>query len=494
MEMEYLSHDGNIRASLLGPHEFTEYNRHATALEAARSRNPDRWGRISGTLVIVLLAIIVASAIVFGITWQREVTRERLKQEDINALWQSYEEFVAEIGMIPRECECEGVNVTFPVEFADDEFALFDPDEPSRIMVFDLEQLSVGVNSPQSLFVQNSNGVVAYLSDIPEFPKTFTDDVFSVFSKNDASTRIVFDLSGAQSGNPTILRFQNGDGTVALLDDIEDPTDTTTFPQNQFEIRNAEDQTKKITFDVDTLVGIGSTSVVSIPDGEGVIAYLADFVRSEVFPDVDFLVFGSVDPLKTVRFDAMAAVSGIPTVMTIQDRSGTIAYQDQVLEFIDVDITEDRSFPDPDYEGAASLQELGVVQLKITMCGGGGNGRMVRDGDVRDSGGGGGAGGGFRDLFISNPADKYTHLNITIGAGGVGSVTTPCVAGGTTVVSAATLSPGTEPPLVLEGYGGACGGFPDSNDPSTTAAYGGCGGGSGGSPPGDREPGPAGDR
>lgn len=477
----------------LGPPGFNRYNKYKTTLEEKRARNPDRWGAVSGTMVILLLATILASSFVFGFNWNRLSNKERLTQNDIDALWQTYNGLVADIGDIVLTCDCEGVNITFPVEFSDAEFAIFDETDPSRIIVFDLEHLSADATSPQTVLVQNANGTVAYIDDIPVFPNTFTDDEFAVFSKNDASTRIAFDVSGVVSNAPVTLHFQNADGIVALLDDIEDPTDETTFPQNQFEVVHAQDTQKRFRFDVDTLVSEDSTRILTVPNDSGIVAYLSDFVRSEVFPEDVFVVFSAGNVTKRVLFDASDAVSGVPSVMTLQDRSGTIAYENQLIEFVDSDITEDRLFPHPDYEGGSTFEELGIVQVSITMCGGGGNGRMDRNVDLEDVGGGGGGGSGFRDLVITNPSDLYTHFIISIGEGGEGSASTPCVTGGSTTITGVTIDD-NDPPLELVGYGGGCGGDPIT-EPVPLAGkrnYGGCGAGNGGSPPGVREPGPAG--
>lgn len=467
-------------------------------MEAREAQNADRGGRMSGVMAIFLIALLVAGSIVFGITWQQLLKRDQLSQEDVDALWTTYNDLVAQFGEIPLDCECEGVNITFPVKFSDEEFALFDNTEPSRILVFDLEPLSAGVDPPQPIFVQNTNGTVAYVSDIPVFPTIFTDDEFAVFSKNDANTRIVFNASGIFPGTPVILTIQDSDGVVALLEDVVDPTDATKFPQNQFEIAHVGDTSKKFQFDVDSLLTLGSTTTLVVPDMSGTIAYLSDLTRSQVFPDNVFMIFSGGDAEKKLWFDASNAVSGIQTEMTIQDASGTMAYRDQLVEFFDVHITESRPFPSPlpQYEGFSTLEDMGVTQIMIWMCGGGGNGRMNRDSDGFLEGGGGGGGGGFRELTLIAPADRFASFSIGIGAGGEGSTSTPCVYGGTTSITGIPANVTDQEPWELLGYGGACGGFPRTDsitNANPPAEYGGCGAGSGGKPEGNRVPGEAGD-
>lgn len=403
---------------LMGPPGYNRFAEQQTAAAARQSYNIDRSGALSGFAVIGLLGILLASSLVFGMNWNTLVERSKSGgvQEAIEEMRATFENLTTTVNQIPTQCDCEGVNITFPREFFDGEFGLFDSNDTSRIAVFDVSDVSASGEIPHPLIVREKSGseTIAYLSEIPTFPVTFADDEFQIFSAAQVFTRIEFNCSEILSGVPTVLGVQDKNGTVAYLSNIEDPTNTTVFSQDFFDIVHANDASKRVVFDVDAMVPSGTTIVMTVPDGDGTIAYTQEILQNFQFPDDEFELYSDADDSKRVRFNASNAVENIPTVMTIQNVGGTIAYKDQLEEFQDASIDESRTFPHPDYEGVDNFQDLAATELSIWMC-------------------------GTLDLVIDTPSDNYDHFEIELG--GDGGFFSPCSSGNDTVI---TLHPADE--------------------------------------------------
>lgn len=462
------------------PRYYTEAMRRRRAQKQMEANNPDRYGRVSTAAIIIAFGLLIGAIAVFTYHWVRIANENGETREAIDALRVEFDVIEAFVANFTTDCNCTGVNITFPTEFADNNFTIFDGGDPSSLLQFNANNITAGFLRRQT--VQNVSGIVAYLSDIPTFPTVFLDSEFTIFNALDNSKKMMFNCSVISTGTTRIMTAQDQSGTIAYLADI--PVPTSVFEDDVFAVQNAVDNSKEVQLDV-SMVGSGFNVTMFIQDADGTIAFLDDIVDSNgTFSDLAFLIFHDLDPTAGAQFNVSANVSpGMTTVMTIQNSNGTIAYVDQASVYIDVTITSDRLFPSLAVEGESTLTDLGVTQLQIWMCGGGGGGGGSLD--STNSGGGGGSSSGVEKFFVDNAASFFSALNCTVGlggAGGTGSTTTPTngADGGTTSVIGIPL--GEESFLELFAYGGGGG---QSN------GTGGAGGGSGSAASGNN-PGAAG--
>lgn len=461
----------------LGPPVFTQRNQRHAALETFRSANPDRGGRISGILTIGLVAVLLAAAFSLGFLWVNmprhiRANEKRLAHEQVRVqVLQAYVDGTA----IP-ECNCTPVaEHDFPGGFADDEFQIFNADDSDKTLLIDVSAM---LSAPHTVAVQDGDGVVAYLSDIPTYPTAFADDEFELFNSGDLDKRVSFDLSGLDPSTLIELAIQPVGGTIAYLSDV--PTMSAVFQDDVFAIQHAAEQTREIQFDVPEL-GSGTTTItMAVQDADGVIAYEADLWQNrDEFSDAEFLIHAAGDTSALLQFDLAAVDAGSTVTMAVQNVSGTVAYTDDVPELQIAWITEDRSFPDPGIEGYANFSAMGVERVAISLCGGGGSGSaLIVEADGIEEYNGGGGGAGYYQFTIDDVATQYERFDITIGAGGTSSsISTLCTAstrGGATSLLGIP-APGSQytNALILTGFGGGC----TTEINLVGEFYGGCGAG-----------------
>lgn len=304
---------------------------------------------------------------------------------------------------------------TILTEFSEAVFAIRNSAVESKRLQIDLQQL--WFNEPtrtQTLQPQAVSGIVAFKHDISVFGN-FLDDTFTIFNEGAASKQVMFDASDAPPDSAVVLRVQNKPGTVLFLDQI-DP-EVPPFSDDVFRLQHSSDEDARLRFVLDGLI-----------------------------PDTPVTLYG-------------------------RSTSGTLAYLDDAPQIYEVMISTSRVFPHVDFEGVATLAELGsIIYIDISMCGGGGGGGAFVSPFV---GAGGGSGSGHERFPVLNPLSKFTNFDITIGAGGVGAPLSHGEDGGETKVVG--ISTGTSFYFELSGWGGGGGGRGTG-----LLAKGGCGGGSGG--------------
>lgn len=412
----------------------------------------------------------------------------------------------AQLIIPPDNCTVYVGNQTQPDEYPSDEFFVFSGGDSDLQIDFDTSQLTEGATV--FLQPQNTSGVVAYTEDVEGDFTTFLDSVFTLFNAADNDKEVRFGLDGLAPQSTVTLSPQATSGTIAYLSDV--PAQVTEFADDEFTLETFQsgDGTAAM-LDASALTA-NTTRVLTAQDADGTITYLANVTALvPVMLDSTLLIYHDASPTSKARFDLEGVPNATDVTLAFQDRSGTIAYRDDIpsIVFTEVDITESGTFPDVDREGFVTLQEGSVVQIEITMCGGGGAGvggcAAGGANDTRFQVGGGGAGGAIEGFLLRNVSDLYESLVITIGERGVAEpaptvegdhVTFEGGQGGNTVVEALRITPLADP-LELVAYGGQRGLGATGTEPDATY-YGGCGGGSGGRVPLDPasiEPAPGGD-
>jgi len=430
------------------------------------------WGAVMWTLtwflVMVLLAMLGVGTWRFIDQAQEYADRRSSLKEldaDILTLIDRIEDMAADI---PTSCGVNTGNMTQPMEYSDDEFQIFSFSDSSSGIVFDL----LGPGSNVTLSVQNTSGVIAYLEQIQSQSVTFIDDEFAVFNAADNNKVVMLDLSSLTDTTIQTLSIQDASGIIAYLSDV--PPVVTTFLDDEFAVLSVGDNSKVVMLDC-SVISMSTTQTMTVQDASGTIAYLTDVANFTGIPfaDDEFFVHADGDTNTRAMFDASVISTSTTVVMTIQDRSGVIAYLGEVLQVVEVFITESRQFPDIANEGVATLAELGkITLLEMSLCGGGGGSNGARPDDGINTGGG--AGGGFQDFKILNADERFEYFDVSLGTGG----TTTSVSSSTTVFGQSI----SDFYLELTGYGGGNG--------DVTTAIGGLvgGGGGGGGGPGFTNP------
>lgn len=437
------------------------------------------WGSFLAGLTF-LAFVLLAAWLGVGV-WRFAIeARDRgNKLDDLRRLSTDIDNLINEVlnVSIPSNCTFDPGNITEPNRYPDDEFLLFDDLDPTAQMQYNASQLSLG--QTVLLTSQNVSGTVAYLFNIEEQTATFQDDTFAVINDPDNTKVVMLDVSVVSAGFTRIMSVQNVSGVIAYLSDI--PTFPSVFLDSEFTVVNAADNSKRVMLNCSG-IGSGVTRIMTVQNKNGIIAYLSDLVNATgpPFADTDFRVFADGDPSADTRLDLSLVSTSTFVVMTVQDRSGTIAYLSDVVQIIEVVINQTRTFPDVANEGVATLAGLGdLTHLELTFCGGGG-GACIGTSDG-SGGGGGGAGATVQDFIILDPTSKFTRFNISLGAGGLSNATdcrdTQAGAGGTTSVvgdSAAGFY------FELSAFGGAGGFGAGFAANATITGAGGGGGGHGG--------------
>lgn len=105
-----------------------------------------------------------------------------------------------------------------PTVFLDDVFAVQFNGDPSAEAMLDLSGITTGIT--RTLTIQDDSGIVACLANI-SFPQPpFADNVFAVFEDADPTSIMEFDCSLIATGTTHNLTVQDSDGTIAYLSDI----------------------------------------------------------------------------------------------------------------------------------------------------------------------------------------------------------------------------------------------------------------------------------
>lgn len=386
---------------------------------------------MNGSFILwLLVATAVAGSSVFvwvGSQTTLDVAAQLKKNKqlvvELNKLHAEFQDVqtVAQDVTVPPKCTVFVGDLEQPNQYPEHEFVLTSSTDPDSQITFDLSALAS--DAFVTLHVQNTSGEVAYLSDVEGQTSTFHDDTFRVFHVDDSDKRLAFDLSALTNGAERYWEIQADSGIVAYLTDLV--TFTTSFSDAEFVIVGAVDDTRKLTFDLSGLAP-DTTRVLTVQNTSGTVAYESD-AAAEIGVHVDdvFTIFAADNPDKQIQFllDGLSSQSNIE--LKVQDRSGTIGYvQDAPTRHV-VTILTDRFFPDAANEGGDTLEEVGIDTIRLTMCGAGGAGfsRAIND----DSGfsAGGGAGGGVLGLLLTNLTTYYEKFDIRVGTGS-GNVLLDC--------------------------------------------------------------------
>lgn len=125
-----------------------------------------------------------------------------------------------------------------PTVFFDDVFAVQnDPDTTKEVML-DISQ--VGAGQTTVMTVQNASGTILYLENITGPSLPFTDTEFIVFQDGDPTAQVRLDLSIVSTATNITMAVQDADGTIAYLSDIPQIVEvlvnvTRLFPDPGFE-------------------------------------------------------------------------------------------------------------------------------------------------------------------------------------------------------------------------------------------------------------------
>jgi len=450
-------------------------------------------------VIALLIGFSIAMVSIFGALQARDERRRKRIDDRLETLTQDLNDADLLAGNLtaPPNCTLLGNATAFSI-FPDDLFTIFSDMNPGNFFQFDLSGLLF--NSTVVLTTQNGTGTVALLGDIPPITTVFEDDEFRVLNAADQSKEIRLNVGGVTASTIQVMTVQNSSGIVAYLSDL--PTATNTFLDDVFAVQNAGDPSREVMLDV-SQVSPSTTQVMSVQPLNGTIAYLADIPDiGPTFPDNEFEVKNALDAFKTFMLDCSIIATQTVQTMTVQDTDGTIAYLSDLPQIVEVMVTTSRVFPDIANEGVATLEELGdITKLEISLCGGGGGGgtgftgpqKKRSDGGLvsRSSnvaGGGGGSGSGYENFPVLWATQRFFGFNVTIGSGGAAAVSfnTGGNGGRTNVLGISKIEIDT---IVnntfyvnLDGYGGGGGGFTSApGDPGESPALGGSGGGNGGS-------------
>lgn len=467
------------------------------------------WWGVLLTLVVVSAAIGTGAFVGVG-TWR--VVHDIAPLADVKAesiaLRANVTDLLEDAQLIipPDNCTVFVGNQTQPDEFPSDEFFIYSGGDSALQVDFNTSAL----NSGATVFVQlqNTSGVLAYTEDVAQDIATFVASVFTIFNAAEATKEVQFDLDAIANGTTVVLAPPDGDCTIAYLADI--PAQIVEFADDEYVLQtwqSGDDTTA--TFDASAITS-GATRVLTVPDKDGTVAYLGNVAAlGATMLDGTLRIYHAAQPSSKTRFDLGDLTAPSTRTLAFQDRSGTIALLEEVpdITFTEVDITASGTFPDVGREGFVTFQEGKIIQVEITMCGGGGAGvggcASNGSGNARFQVGGGGAGGAIQGFVLRDVSEFYERFDITIGERGVATagptveenhITFTGGQGGDTIVEAQRLTPLVDP-VTLVAYGGQRGLGATGTAPTATY-YGGCSAGSAGQTPldpTDIEPAPGGE-
>lgn len=433
------------------------------------------------------LAIILFIAFLFLFTWigigvwrfWQESHDRSDKLSDLRSATMDIEDLISQVLniTIPNNCTVVVQNFTQPNRYPDDQFLLFDGDDPTAEVQYNASRLGIG----QTVFLtsQNVSGTVAYLADIAAQFSTFQDDTFAVINDPDNAKVMMLNVASVSTSTTRTMTIQDANGTIAYLSDI--PTFGSVFLDNAFTVIDDVDNSKRMMLNC-SLISSSTTRVMTVQNRNGIIAYLSDLVNATgpPFSDSEFMVYADGDPSARTQLNLSSISTSSQIVMTVQNKNGIIAYLADIIQVVEVVVNVSRTFPDPGFEGTSTLTGLGdLTHIELTFCGGGGGGCSP---NIIESelGGGGGSGSGVVDFTIIEPNSKFDSFNITLGEGGqnVTDAQGPIKGhrGNTTTVTGVSS---TGFFFELNGYGGE-GGLCFTGLNSSIRQSGGGGGGNGG--------------
>ncbi len=129
-------------------------------------------------------------------------------------------------------------NLTCPSEFPDNTFLIVNDVVTTAAVQFNVTDLTPSLL--RTMTVQADSGVIAYLTDVGS---VFPDDTFTVQNAAVPSKRVQFNCFDISPGFTRIMTIQDSSGVIAYLSDI-----ATTFADNVFVIFDQVDGSKQATF------------------------------------------------------------------------------------------------------------------------------------------------------------------------------------------------------------------------------------------------------
>ena len=143
----------------------------------------------------------------------------------------------------------------------------------------------------------------------------FSDGLFRIFSAGDAGKIIAFDASLITSGNTRTFQLPDGDGVLARIADI--PVVGSSFSDTAFNVFNDADTTTKVEFQISGLTP-GVTRTATWPDKDGVVAFLSDITSpGNTFSDALFRIFDSGDITRQLAWELDSMTTGTTTTIRL---------------------------------------------------------------------------------------------------------------------------------------------------------------------------------
>jgi len=158
----------------------------------------------------------------------------------------------------------------------------------------------------------------------------YADDLLTVFYNVDANKAFRFDASLVTTTIPTkrIITVPDKSGTMAMLDDIVAMGNE--FDDTLFRVFDDVDPTKKLAFQIAGFT-TGLTRTATWPNKSGVVAFLDDITTpGNVFDDLLFRIFSTVDNTARLKFDVSAISTGTDRTVTWIDEDLTILGLDNI--------------------------------------------------------------------------------------------------------------------------------------------------------------------
>lgn len=117
----------------------------------------------------------------------------------------------------------------------------------------------------------------------------------------------------------------NGTGSAPTFQAVSE-LENQEFDDEEFRVHDDGDNTRKLAFQCSS-ISTATTRTVTIPDKSGTMAMISDI--GSVFLDSDFTVQDNADNTKQMQFDCSSISTMGTRTLTIQNSSGTIAYQEE---------------------------------------------------------------------------------------------------------------------------------------------------------------------
>ena len=174
--------------------------------------------------------------------------------------------------------------------FQDDTFAVENHINITGIVMLDVSSVSAGVI--RTLTVQSTSCIIALISDIPTFGSVFLDNEFAVVNYLDQTKRAMLNCSMIATMTTRVISMRTFDGVIAYVSDLQNATGPP-FSDADFQIFSDNDASARMEFDL-SMVDAGTVVQLLVQDRSGIVAYLSQIVQivevtfndSRIFPDM----------------------------------------------------------------------------------------------------------------------------------------------------------------------------------------------------------------